>query len=116
MIESGIFVRGVLVGTKTLTRNFKKDGQDQTTQQFYVGIERKFINNYNQEQTMYFDLLVSKEKQLDSSFMKSLQDNIYKIVELKVNVGDFRNIYIDKNSILTILEDSKIESLNKLAN
>ncbi|KGK00282.1 hypothetical protein [Thalassotalea sp. ND16A] len=113
-IEAGMFVRGLLVGTKTVNKEFKKDGQLQSTQHQYLGIERAFVNQYNQEQTMVMDISISKQKQNDSAFMKSLSDNHYNIVELKINVGDFRNVYVDKDAVLNVLAGQEPEK--KVAN
>ena len=46
---------------------------------------------------------ISADKQNDSAFMKSLIDNHLKMVELPVNLGDYRNVYVDRDAVLVVL-------------
>ena len=107
-IQTGIFLRGVLVGTKlTKNRYTDKNGQAQENSYTEIGIEVSFINGFNQEQKMIKTARVSAEKEKDSAFIKSLSDNFHSLVELPVNVGDYRNVYVDSNAVLLVIESAQ---------
>ncbi|PCI57425.1 MAG: hypothetical protein COB45_04280 [Gammaproteobacteria bacterium] len=106
-IQTGIFLRGVLVGTKlTKNRYVDKNGKSQENSYTEIGIEVSFINGFNQEQKMIKTARVSADKEKDAAFIQSLSDNFMALVELPVNVGDYRNIYVDSKAVLLVIESS----------
>tara|TARA_B100000809_G_C15115808_1_gene522375 strand:- start:262 stop:606 length:345 start_codon:yes stop_codon:yes gene_type:complete len=106
-IQTGIFLRGILVGTKlTKNRYTDKNGQNQENSYTEIGIEVSFINGFNQEQKMVKTARVSAEKEKDAFFIQTLSDNHGALVELPVNVGDYRNIYVDSKAVLLVIEES----------
>lgn len=104
-IQTGIFLRGILVGTK-LTKNRWTDqnGKAQETSYTEIGIEVSFINGFDQEQKMIRTARISAEKEKDSFFIKTLSENHMALVELPVNVGDYRNVYVDSKAVLLVIE------------
>lgn len=109
-IETGIFLRGVLVGTKTTPNNYiDKNGQRQSSPYLEIGIEVSFINGFNQEQKLIRTARISAEKEKDSAFMKSLSDNHMALVELPVNIGDYRSCYVDSKAVLIVIEKAELK-------
>lgn len=106
-IQTGIFLRGVLVGTK-LTKNRYTDKSGQAHENSYteIGIEVSFINGFGQEQKMIKTARISADKEKDSAFIQTLQDNHMALVELPVNVGDYRNVYVDSKAVLLVIESA----------
>ena len=104
-IQTGIFLRGLLVGTK-LTKNRWTDqnGKPQETSYTEIGIEVSFINGFEQEQKMIRTARISADKEKDAFFIKSLSENHGALVELPVNVGDYRNVYVDAKAVLLVIE------------
>ena len=108
-IQTGIFLRGVLVGTKlTKSRWTDQSGKPQETTYTEIGIEVSYINAFNQEQKMTKTARISSEKEKDSAFIQSLSDNYMALVELPVNVGDYRNVYVDSKAVLLVIEQAKV--------
>jgi len=107
-IQTGIFLRGVLVGTK-LTKNRWTDqsGKAQETSYTEIGIEVSYVNGFNQEQKMTKTARISSEKEKDAAFIKSLSENYMALVELPVNVGDYRNVYVDAKAVLVVIESAQ---------
>lgn len=102
---TGVFLRGLLVGTKSTTNKYtdKATREVKTTLFTEIGIEVEFVNGFGQCQKMTKSARISADKQNDSAFMKSLIDNHLKIVELPVNLGDYRNVYVDRDAVLVVL-------------
>ena len=106
-IQTGIFLRGILVGTKlTKNRYTDKSGVAQENSYTEIGIEVSFINGFDQEQKMIKTARISSDKEKDAAFIKSLSDNYMALVELPVNVGDYRNVYVDSKAVLLVIEES----------
>ena len=107
-IQTGIFLRGILVGTKlTKNRYVDKNGQNQENSYTEIGIEVSFINGFDQEQKMIRTARISAEKEKDAFFIKTLSDNHGALVELPVNVGDYRNVYVDSKAVLLVIESAE---------
>ncbi len=107
-IQTGIFLRGVLVGTKlTKNRYVDRNGQNQENSYTEIGIEVSFVNGFNQEQKMIRTARISAEKEKDAMFIQTLSENHGALVELPVNVGDYRNVYVDSKAILLVIEPLK---------
>jgi len=107
-IQTGIFLRGILVGTKlTKNRYIDKNGQNQENSYTEIGIEVSFVNGFNQEQLMVKTARISAEKEKDAFFIQTLSENHGALVELPVNVGDYRNVYVDSKAVLLVIEPQK---------
>ena len=107
-IQTGIFLRGRLVGTKlTKNRYTDKNGQAQENNYTEVGIEVSFVNGFNQEQKMIRTARISTDKEKDAMFIQTLSENHGALVELPVNVGDYRNVYVDSKAVLLVIEPLK---------
>jgi len=108
-IQTGIFLRGILVGTKlTKNRYIDKNGQNQENSYTEIGIEVSFVNGFNQEQQMIKTARISAEKEKDAFFIQTLSENHGALVELPVNVGDYRNVYVDSKAVLLVIESKKL--------
>lgn len=107
-IQTGIFLRGILVGTK-LTKNRWTDqsGKAQETSYTEIGISVSYINAFEQEQKITKTARISTVKEADAAFIKSLSDNYMALVELPVNVGDYRNVYVDSKAVLLVIEPAQ---------
>ncbi|PKH89016.1 hypothetical protein [Colwellia sp. Bg11-28] len=104
-IQTGIFLRGILVGTKlTKNRYVDKNGQNQEVSYTEIGIEVSFVNGFDQEQKMIRTARISTEKEKDAFFIKTLSESHGALVELPVNVGDYRNVYVDSKAVLLVIE------------
>ena len=107
-IQTGIFLRGILVGTKlTKNRYTDKSGQAQENSYTEIGIEVSFINGFKQEQKMIKTARISSDKEKDAMFIQTLSENHGALVELPVNVGDYRNVYVDSNAVLLVIESAQ---------
>ncbi|KGJ86860.1 hypothetical protein [Colwellia psychrerythraea] len=107
-IQTGIFLRGILVGTKlTKNRYTDKSGAAQENSYTEIGIEVSFINGFNQEQKMIKTARVSSDKEKDAMFIQTLSENHGALVELPVNVGDYRNVYVDSKAVLLVIEPAE---------
>ena len=102
---TGVFLRGLLVGTKSTTNKYtdKITREIKTTVFKEIGIEVEFINGFGQSQKMTKSARLSADKENDSAFMKSLTENHLKRVELPVNLGDYRNVYVERDAVLIVL-------------
>ena len=104
-IQTGIFLRGILVGTKlTKNRYTDKGGVAQENSYTEIGIEVSFVNGFDQEQKMIRTARISAEKEKDAFFIKTLSESHGALVELPVNVGDYRNVYVDSKAVLLVIE------------
>jgi hypothetical protein len=107
-IQTGIFLRGILVGTKlTKNRYTDKSGVAQENSYTEIGIEVSFINGFEQEQKMIKTARISSDKEKDSFFLQTLSENHGALVELPVNVGDYRNVYVDAKAVLLVIEPAQ---------
>lgn len=111
--STGIFLRGILLGTKSTTNNYrdKKTGQMNTTTFTEVGIETEFVNAFNMPQKVIKTARLSSDKEKDSAFKNSLADHVHKLVELPVNLGDYRNIYVDKDAVLKVISTQNLKQV-----
>ena len=67
-IQTGIFLRGVLVGTKlTKNRYIDRNGQNQENSYTEIGIEVSFVNGFGQEQ-LEQPVSVQRKKRTQCSF------------------------------------------------
>lgn len=107
-IQTGIFLRGTLVGTKlTKNRYVDKNGQNQENSYTEIGIEVSFVNGFGTEQKMIKTARISSDKEKDAMFIQTLAENHNALVELPVNVGDYRNVYVDSKAVLLVIEAAK---------
>jgi len=106
-MESGIFLRGVLVGTRDIKRNYtNNNGEQKTTEYKEIGIEVEYKNTYGRSQTLTKNIRISEDKTRDASFMKSLSDNHLALIELPVNVGDFKSLYVDSSATVDVIQSA----------
>lgn len=107
-IQTGIFLRGVLVGTKlTKNRYIDKGGVAQENSYTEIGIEVSFVNGFGTEQKMIKTARISADKEKDAMFIQTLSENHGALVELPVNVGDYRNVYVDSKAVLLVIEPAQ---------
>jgi hypothetical protein len=106
-MEKGIFLRGILVGTRVVNRNYTNaQGQPQTSTFTEIGIEDEYTNSFGRVQKITRSVRISAEKEKDAAFMKSLNDNHLALIEIPINVGDFKSLYVDSSATIEILETS----------
>lgn len=107
-MDLGIFIRGHLIGTKNDSNTSKKTGE--TFSYSALGINIPFKNSFGHESVMTKEIRISKQKLADAAFMKSLEENYGKLVELEIGVGDFRNLFVANNSVLTVLDQNTLKA------
>ena len=107
-MELGIFIRGQLIGTKNDSNTSKKTGE--TFSYSALGINIPFKNSFGHESIMTKEIRISKQKMNDAAFLKSLEDNYNKYVEIEIGVGDFRNLFVTQNATLTILDVNQLKA------
>ncbi len=105
-MEHGIFIRGTLIGTKDDSYK-KKDGQTQTFKA--LGINIPITNSFGFNSFLTKEIRISEQKQNDAAFMKSLSDNHQKQVELQISIGDYKQLYVPQNSVLTVLDTQHLK-------
>ena len=103
-MEQGIFITGRLIGTKVQTNT--KRNSTETYSYDALGIDLPITNSFGVKTTITKEVRVSKDKMKDSSFIKSVQDNLIAIVKLEVGVGDYQNIFVSRHAILEVIEPS----------
>ncbi|XPF92677.1 DNA-binding protein [Colwellia sp. RE-S-Sl-9] len=108
-METGIILRGKLLGVRPTVRKYTNaNGEEKTTNFTEIGIETYGSDGYGGVRPFVNNVRISAEKEKDSAFMKSLNDNHFAIVELPVQLGNFQSIYTDRNAVLSVLEQSKV--------
>lgn len=100
-MESGIFIRGVLIGTKD---GSYKNGKGETVNYKALGINVPITNSFGFESFISKEIRIGTQKLNDATFIKSITDNFNSFVELEVGFGDFSRIYVPNSAILKIIE------------
>jgi len=108
MMDSGIFIRGHLIGTKNDSNTSKKTGE--VFNYTALGINLPFKNSFGHESTITKEIRISKQKLNDAAFMKSLEENHGKLIEIEIGVGDFKNLFVANGAVLTILNQNKLQA------
>lgn len=110
-VSTGIFLRGILLGTKLTTNTYreKQTGNMNSTSYTEIGIEVEFMNAFNTVQKVIKTARLTSDKEKDAAFMKSLVDHVHKFVELPVNLADYRNIYVEKNAVLVVIKSQDLK-------
>jgi hypothetical protein len=102
-MDSGIYIRGVLVGTKDGSyRN--KAGENVPFKA--LGVNVPIINSFGFESFITKEIRIGTQKLNDAAFMKSLTDNFNNFVELEIGFGDFSRIYVPNNAVLNVIQTS----------
>jgi len=103
-METGIFLRGVLVGTKDVRRDFTDaHGVKQVAEYIEMGVEVEYTNSFGRLQKSTVAVRISEAKARDSAFMKSLNENHLAFIEVPVNNGNFKSLYLDQSATLNVI-------------
>lgn len=102
MNEQHLFMRGKLAGYRVDENKYMADGVQKIRKDHQVGIEKIIDNGFGQ-QTVFVTANIIASKLNDAAFMKSIQDNLGKIVEFSVFVGNYRTLLIGDDSVITVL-------------
>lgn len=106
-MDSGIFIRGRLVGVKDDSNTSKKTGEVFAYKA--LGVELPFTNSFGFTSSLIKEIRISKQKLNDAAFIKSLSDNNSKQIELEIGVGDFRNLFVANHAVLTVIGEHKLQ-------
>jgi hypothetical protein len=102
-LQSGIFIRGKLIGTKTDSNKSKVSGE--VFPYTALGINVPMTNSFGIKTFITKEIVISKDKLNDAAFMKSVNDNFEQFVEIEIGVGNFKQMYVPFTSVLTVLKD-----------
>lgn len=107
-IEQGIFIRGKLRGTKNDSFTNRQTGEVYPFTA--LGIDLPFTNSFGIRSFITKEVRISKDKLKDSSFMKTLNESFEKYVELEISIGDFKNLFVSNNCVITVLSEEKLRA------
>lgn len=104
-IETGTFLRGNLVGVRDQSRDYSDaNGHPKTSKWKEIGIETQIMNSFGRPQTITKVVRISSDKEKDAAFMKSLAENHNQLIEIPVNVGDYKSLYVDSSATIQLLD------------
>jgi hypothetical protein len=103
-METGLLIRGMLVGTKPINDGWKNKDTGVWTDKHVtvIGVEVDYVNGFGRSQTFTREVQLFDTKLNDAAFMKSINDNCGKLIELPCFVN-YGKLVVENSAVLIVL-------------